>query len=354
MRSISIAICMSLVSVASLRGQMNTAGFPAGPPATGMHRGDAGSGRPGTGEAPPTALSAVAPSLVSFRKPDGMILSEGNLYFTSHDDAGAAVWRTAQTSTPGQERVLYWEQGARFGDIVFAQVDGRFFGYFFAVRSGVVTIRRVPLEGGAATVLATVTGIDVENSRRNLVTDGVNLYWQDVAAVRKMPIRGGAVTVLDNSRPNTPTVGTAGIALQGGRVIYASGENIRFVPTAGAITIPLVRTIARASGRVTALHAVSNGIYWGEEGGAIRRKVGATTTTLPSTAGLVPTSISTNGFTAGAAQAWTQCASQSCQLHFDFPVTSFSFEIGAGALGVTAISSGNVFWGDAAGVHRHF
>lgn len=75
----------------------------------------------------PMSLAAPTHALVSSRKPDGMILSEGNLYFTSHDAAGAAVWRTAQSSVPGQEAILYWEAGATFGDIVFAKVDGVFF-----------------------------------------------------------------------------------------------------------------------------------------------------------------------------------------------------------------------------------
>ena len=97
---------------------------------------------------------------------------------------------------------------------------------------------------------------------------------------------------------------------------------------------------------------VSNGVYWGEQGGAIRLKVGLTTTTLPSTMGLVPTSISTNGYTAGAAQAWTQCGSETCRLHFDFPVWRSSMAIGDNALAVTVTSSGNVFWGDSMGVHR--
>lgn len=297
----------------------------------------------------PISVHALTTGLVSNRKPDGLILSTGNLYFTSHDASTASVWRTAQSSSPGQEILLYSEPGARFGDIVFAQVDGNFFGYFFATKAGVITIKRVPLTGGAATVLATVTNVDVANSHRNLITDGVNLYWQDVNSVRKMPIRGGAVTLLDATSPNTPT---AGLALRNGNVIYASVANIRFVPTGGAITSPLVRTIATASSRVTALHAVSNGVYWGEQSGAVRLRVGSTTTTLPSTPGLVPTSISTNGFTAGAAQAWTQCGSQSCRLQFAFPVFNSSKAIGADALGVTVTSSGNVFWGDAAGVHR--
>src|SRR5439155_15757521 len=140
-------------------------------------------------------------------------------------------------------------------------------------------------------------------------------YWHDDLSVRKMPIRGGALTVLDATSPNTPT---AGLALQNGSVIYASVTHIIHVPTSGAITSPLVRTIATASARVTALYAVSNGVYWGEQGGAVRLKVGPTVTTLPSAPGLVPTSISTNGFTAGAAQAWTQCGGQTCKLQLAF------------------------------------
>ena len=55
--------------------------------------------------------------------------------------------------------------------------------------------------------------------------------------------------------------------------------------------------------QLTATNAEYNGVYWGEQGGAIRLKIRNAITTLPSTEGLVPTSISTNGSTAGAAQA---------------------------------------------------
>jgi hypothetical protein len=291
--------------------------------------------------------------LVSFRSPDGLILSTGNLYFTSHDDATASVWRAAQSALPGQEILLYSEPGAIFGDIVFAQVDGTWWGYFFADVPGppVTTIKRVPLTGGAATVLGTVTDVDVANSHRNLVTDGVNLYWQDVHSVRKMPIRGGAVTVLDQATPNTPT---AGLALQNGNIIYASVAAIRYVPTSGATTPPSARTIVTASDRVTALHAVLGFVYWGEEGGSIRVVTsGSTPVTLASVAG-VPTSISTSVRGGVYAQAWTLCDSQSCQLHFDIPSGESSmYKIGGNAFGVSVTSSGSVFWGDATGVHRH-
>jgi hypothetical protein len=297
------------------------------------------------------ALSSPVPTpttqLISSRKPDGLILSTGNLYFTSHDGVGAAVWRMAQTDTPGQERILYWEAGAIFGDIVFAEVNGSFFGYFFAQRGGVTTIRRIPLEGGSATVLATVTNVDVSNSHRNLITDGLNLYWQDVNSVRKMPIGGGVATILDQTTASTPT---AGLAMQGKNIIYASVAAIRFVPKGGAFTVPQARTIVTGSSRVTSLYAVSNGVYWGEQSGAVRVKAGAATTTLPSVSGFVPTSISTNGSSVGGSQAWTQCASVSCYLFF--PATSSSQAIAADALGITVTSSASVFWGDAGGVHR--
>jgi hypothetical protein len=284
-------------------------------------------------------------------KPDGLILSTGNLYFTSHDDAGAAVWRMAQNEVPGQERVLYWETGAIFGDIIFAQVNGNFFGCFFVQGAGGITIKRIPLAGGNATVLATLgMDIDIANSHRNLITDGVNLYWQDVNSVRKMPIGGGAVTVLDHTDSNTPT---AGLALQNSSIIYASVADIRFVPKSDAITTPSVRTIATASSPVTALYAVSNGVYWGERSGAVRLKVGTTTTTPSPASGFLPTSISINE-SAGVDRAWTQCTSQACQLSFDRGVNHILTAIGADAFGVTVTSSGSAFWGDAAGVHRVF
>ena len=149
-------------------------------------------------------LTPVSPStseLVSYRNPDGLILSTGNLYFTFHDAATASVWRAAQSALPGQEILLYSEPGARFGDIVFAQVDGVFWGYFFSTNGGATaTIKRVSLTGGASTVLTTLTDVDVANSHRNLVTDGVNLYWQDVHSVRKMDPRGRR----HSARPGQP------------------------------------------------------------------------------------------------------------------------------------------------------
>ena len=299
---------------------------------------------------------AQAERLISSRNPDGLTFSTGNVYFTSHDAAGAAVWRTSQTSVPGQEQVLYWEDGARFGDITFAQVNGGFFGYFFAEKSNVITIRRVSLAGGRMQILATVKNLEIAKTHRNLVTDGVNLYWQDLLSVRKIPIGGGPQTVLDQTRlqlPVTAQPASAGIALRGDTVIYAFGRDIRFVPKAGTTVTPAVRTIVSASARVTALHAVSNGIYWGEETGAIRLKAGATITTLSSTANFRPTSIWSNtaANTAGARVAWTQCEEQACRLHDTGAFGTITVGAEAMAIFLTPFP-GKSFWGDAAGVHQ--
>src|SRR5215470_9692853 len=105
-----------------------------------------------TGNTEPQDIAATLPTLtaqplaqpfVSFHPPDGMILSTGNIYFTSHDSSGAHVFRTAQTSVPGQEIEIYHEPpGNRFGDIVFANVGGIFYGYFFAQSGSGATIKR--------------------------------------------------------------------------------------------------------------------------------------------------------------------------------------------------------------------
>jgi hypothetical protein len=302
-------------------------------------------------------LSPLTSELVCYRKPNGLILSTGNLYFTYHDAATASVWRAAQSAVPGQEILLYSEPGNHFGDIVFAEVDGTWWGYFFAGGAGAnAVIKRVPLTGGAATVLATIGNeIDFINSHRNLVTDGVNLYWQDTRFVRMMLIRGGTVTVLDEARPNTPT---AGLALQNGNLIYASVADIRYVSTSGATSPPSDRTIVTTAVRVTALHAVDNFVYWGQNDGTI----GVVDTnypdnpvTLSSNEGVIPTSISTSMQGDGVyAQAWTLCDSQSCRLHIDVPSGENSmYDIGGDAFGVSIASSGDVFWGDDSGVHRY-
>jgi hypothetical protein len=291
-----------------------------------------------------TSVSTIG-APVSFHQPAGMVLSTANLYFTSNDAQGAHVFRTAQTGHPGQEAELYHEPpGNRFGDIVFANVGGQFYGYFWAAdSSGHSFIKRVPLSGSpVATVLTPpINDIDIINSHHNLATDGVQLYWQQASSVRAMPIGGGAVITLDPTRPNTPT---AGVHLRNGTVVYASVADVRYVPTTGAITIPQLRTIATARTTVTTILPVDNGTYWGDRNGAIQVVRGQTVFTVQEDTGLVPTSMSTNGRNVGGGLAWTQCSSSACQLRLSLPVDDLTSAVAGDALGASLTSSGQVFW----------
>jgi hypothetical protein len=324
----------------------------------------------------PVTTPAQAASRISARTSHSFVLSTGNVYFTSNEGPTASLWRIGQSARPGQETRVYTEANARFGQMTIALVGDAWFAYFFVTRLGpfpqTTAIKRVALSGGPVKTIRTTVQA-VMSTSPNLVTDGTYVYWQDRNAVRKVPICSDPVvdpTVGNrNLAPNLPTCADsdivveatgdnpspAGLALRGKNLIYADGTDIRFVPTTdNVITAPLVRTIAKGSGRVTALHVVSNGVYWGEAGGAVRLRVGSTTTTLPSTLGLVPVSIATNGFTAGAAQVWAQCAefpAQACRLHFDLIGGRWSTAVGLGArVGVT--SAGTVFWSDAFGIFR--
>src|SRR4051812_41630044 len=133
--------------------------------------------------------------IVAQRVADGIVLSTGNIYFTAHDSAGAKVFRTGQSATPGQEVELCHEPDCRFGDIVFAKVDDVFYGYFLVLAGGVSTIRRIPLApqpGQVAEIIGpAIPDIDIVTSQRNLITDGSSLYWQSDTAINKMSVRGG-------------------------------------------------------------------------------------------------------------------------------------------------------------------
>jgi hypothetical protein len=97
---------------------------------------------------------------------------------------------------PGQEVALYTEQssfGFSFGDLTYAQVGGVWYG-FFAVNynSTSAAIKRVPLTGGAAVTLATVTS----PIGRRIATDGQNVYFGDSTGVRFCSVYGGGADTL--------------------------------------------------------------------------------------------------------------------------------------------------------------
>lgn len=287
---------------------------------------------------------------------DGMVLSTANIYFTAHDGAGASVFRTAQSATPGQEAELCHEPNCRFGDIVFANVDGVYYGYFFALASGMTTIRRIPLApqpGQVAEIIGPAAAdIDIVSSHGNLVTDGSFLYWQSDTAANRMPIRGGAVTVLDRTPLTRPATG---LHLVGPNVIYAVDRVVYHVPANGsAITPPNFRVVFTADTGVVACSPEAAFIYVAERNGAIAEHSDTSSGVKQEPGAAFITSMAANGSLAWTQMAVTQIAPGQLdarwQLRVDAGANDYTFPIGANPRLAMFNASGDVYWLDDDGV----
>jgi hypothetical protein len=203
----------------------------------------------------------------------GLIASTGNLYWTSFTrvDFGpdfATLWRAGKNNTPGGEVALYTESGDRsgeyyFGSPVYALVGGTYYGFFTANYSdgGVATsqIKRVPLTGGGATVLANAPAAI---GPRDLVTDGSSLFWADAGGIRRLPIGGGSITTL------VASASVQRLGLDATYLYYAEGALIRRIPRSGGAAT--TRVVASATVSALSVNVASATIYWGEVGGAVK------------------------------------------------------------------------------------
>jgi hypothetical protein len=220
-------------------------------------------GEPGSDD---TTTALTGQSIVSYHMPYGFQSSTGNLYWTSNETAEfgpsvSTVWRAGKGNTPGSELALYSETntGSSFGSLVYAN-PGTWYGYFVASYGGSRSvIKRVPLGGGAATTLATSPAFV---GGRDLVTDGVFLFWADDGGLRRMPIGGGPITTMVTSTSITH------VQLAYGFVHYSEINQVRRIPTTGGTNTADVV----AGSVITAFYvdAPSATIYWGERSGAVR------------------------------------------------------------------------------------
>ena len=145
-----------------------------------------------------------------------------------------------------------------------ANVGGAWYGYFVANYASYPSqhesqIKRVPLTGGAAVVLATSPAAI---GNRDLVTDGSFLYWADAGGIRKMAITGGTVQTLVSGQT------FAHLGLDGSVLYYSSGNSILTVPTSGGAST----TVVSAASAITAMYppsATNGNVYWGEANGSV-------------------------------------------------------------------------------------
>ena len=272
------------------------------------------AGTSNQGEPWPDNFIHFRTTTLSNTKPDRLIQSTGNLYWTADQTAGglshAEVFRASKDNVPGQERILYQESFAMtsalvdFEAITYANVGGDWYGYFVAnypLRNE-SQIKRVPLAGGAAVVLATSPAAI---SNRDLVTDGSFLYWADKNGIRKMAIAGGAVQTLVSGTTFTR------LGLDGASLYYSSGNSILRIPTSGGAS----STVVSSSSTITALYppsATNSNVYWGEADGSVRYSNGAT---LPRTLQAPATGVSISSLSvADNYILWGDCLAGDCKV----------------------------------------
>jgi hypothetical protein len=305
----------------------------------------------GTGESPqPLAAS----SIVAFSSPNGLVASTGNLYWTSTavDEFGpdvSTVWRAGKNNVPGNESVLYREFGDDrfFGSIVFAN-PGAFFGYFIAnyiTPTGVTSqIKRVPLTGGQAVVIATSPA---PIGLRDLLTDGSMLFWVDAGGIRSVPLAGGPVTTLRSSNFITR------LTIDSTFLYYGEEFLIFRMLKTGAEQ----RVVVSTNGRVTALH-VDGGIgyvFWGEQGGGVFTRPsfpGQTRITYQAASpGRDVTSVGWDG----SRVLWSDClqpGNTACTVKKRQAGVTFTLTSGKVGVGHLQWDAASVYWGDVGFLRR--
>jgi surface antigen len=292
------------------------------------------------------------PATLSYSQPHRLIQSTGNLYWTAgltvQGRSTAVVYRASKSNEPGQEQVLYQEVSlpasrADFEAITYANVGGTWYGYFVANYASYPSqhesqIKRVPLTGGAAVVLATSPAAI---GNRDLVTDGSYLYWADAGGIRKMAITGGPVQTL------VPGQGFAHLGLDGSVLYYSSGNSILNVPTSGGASA----TYVSGASTVTAIYppSAAQGLLWAEADGSVNRYDGGdiyNELQLPA-AGVSVTSVSA----AGNYVLWTDCSAQGCQLDGDDSGGIVSMPISGNPVDVQG-DAGAWYWSDSSGLEK--
>lgn len=320
------------------------------------------------------------PTLLAYSSPSGLVSSTGNLYWTSSaiDEFGpdsATVWRASKSNTPGSEVALYTESGDRtgayfFGSIVWALED-TYYGYFSANYNdnGQPTsqIKRVPLAGGPATVLAdspAYIGI------RDIVTDASSLYWADAGGIRKLsltanvnpfPIGVGAKVAVRRIAPGVvvtlaATTTTSHVGLDANYVYFEQGATIQRVPKSGGA----VSTVVAAAANVTAFYVdpSTEYIYWGEQGGGIRRQPASGGSTFTYQLPMVGHDAISVGFD-GTRILWIDCTEPgngTCYVRAYLGGGNvLTTNIGSYSVGSAHLQwdSTSVYWGDASGLKKY-
>jgi hypothetical protein len=324
-----------------------------------------------------TSEALTTPLLLSFNAPAAIRQSTGNLYWTANASSEfggytAKVFRASKSNTPGNEAVLYAEASSTpvtFGALTYAEVNGTFFAYFVANYGSVSQIKRVPLTGGTATVMATSPASI--GTRQTLQTDAIlprgrvhdRLYWADATGIRSMPLVGGAITTLASISSVTNLVIDSDLAY------VASGSTIFTIPKAGGT----LQARAAGASTITSLDILpDSGSYerqsylvWSELGGKVFKRLvhldlgpdGPNQNEFSAAAGFEVRSTSIFRRSGALGLTWTLCTTPGNSTCYTYVKTTFDtttpphVSAGVGASFVQADAS-QVFWGTANDMRR--
>ena len=291
-----------------------------------------------------------AATTLSYSQPDRLIQSTGNLYWTADQSTDgtsqAEVYRASKSNQPGQEQILYRESvpastPADFEAITYAEVAGTWYGYFVAnyPAQDESQIKRVPLTGGTAVVLATSPAVI---GTRDLVTDGSSLYWADAGGIRKMAITGGTVQTLVSGTT------FAHLGLYGSVLYYSSADSILSVSTSGGAA----STVVSGASAITAMYppSAADGLLWSEANGSVYSLDGDIYAQLQApVGGISVTSVSV----AGSYIIWGDCFPQWCEVDGDDGGSIVAVAVAAPGIPVDVQGdAGAWYWGDSGGLEK--
>jgi hypothetical protein len=227
-----------------------------------------------------SAQQAVTTSLVSSTLPARLVSSSTNLYWSANVNAigspsnigSSSIYTAAKGNLPGQETLLYRETyngsdlAQQFTDLAFDANYVYFVASYSILNAGTVEseIKRVPLTGGSADILATgPLGALVRD--HGFVSDGATLFYSTSLGIYSLPIGGGVAPTLVTSAFGQD------LGLDGTYVYFAAGDTIQRVPKVGGT----VSTVITETTAITALF-VEKGthttVYWGGANDIVKGK----------------------------------------------------------------------------------
>jgi hypothetical protein len=206
-----------------------------------------------------TASTLVTvPQVGGMRTIVSLSMDATHIYWSENGPGGqhaftAALRRVAKGGGASQDIVI----GVQYAVGQLA-IHGGFLFFGDSNLSSEYRLRKVPVTGGAAILLATVPVTSSFDDVREIVTDGSRVFWTERSKVKSVPVAGGLVTDLTTGQDQTLS-----IALDGTEIYWLEVPGvgppgrIKKVPKLGGVTLTVVDNLNSPS-----MMTISNGQFY--------------------------------------------------------------------------------------------